>query len=54
MPRHDGKGPEGHGPRTGWGYGPCERAENPPHIELTKKLDEVLDRLRKIENELRR
>lgn len=23
MPKRDGTGPEGRGPRTGWGFGPC-------------------------------
>jgi hypothetical protein len=51
MQRHDGRGSEERGPRTGLGH---EHFEVPPHIELTKKLDEVLDRLRRIEEELRR
>jgi hypothetical protein len=25
MPRYDGTGPAGVGPRTGWGLGPCVR-----------------------------
>jgi predicted DNA-binding protein (UPF0251 family) len=29
MPRHDGTGPRGRGPRTGRGRGPCEKKETP-------------------------
>jgi len=54
MPRHDGTGPEGRGPGTGWGYGPCGKGENPPHEEILKKLDEILLHVRKIDDEMRR
>ena len=27
MPRRDGKGPQGEGSRTGWGYGSCPAPE---------------------------
>jgi hypothetical protein len=53
MPRHDERGPEGRGPGTGWGYGPCGKFEAPPHEEILKKLEQVLDKLSKLEDEVR-
>jgi hypothetical protein len=32
MPRRDGTGPMGHGPRTGWGLGSCSAGPEPENV----------------------
>lgn len=54
MPRFDGTGPLGKGPRTGRGFGPCADDEsNQINSDLNKileKLESIEKRLEKVEN----
>lgn len=51
MPKFDGTGPQGRGPQTGRGFGPCEDNKNNFQNEdkILKKLEGVKERLKKIE-----
>ena len=39
MPRGDGTGPMGHGPRTGWGAGPCSADPGPANMPQMQERD---------------
>jgi len=59
MPRFDGTGPMGYGPRTGRGFGPCGGGYNAPRFGFrrfwsqTNELDSLKEEEKFLENELR-
>lgn len=54
MPRGDKTGPQGLGPRTGRGLGPCLSPEETKRIkEILKEIKDLSSRIKKLEEKIK-